>query len=72
MTNIEKFREVFGFEVNISDNFCNWLSCSTCPFNNDIIFGNCFKKANAWWESEYSPTTRQDSPENLESKEGRS
>ena len=73
MTNQEKFAEVFGFGLNYTDNFCNWLMCSTCPFkiDSDALPKDeyCMDKANAWWESEYSPRTRQDSPENLESKE---
>ena len=63
MTNAEKFKEVFGFELNtlyeIQDDdsdydemtFCNQLQCENCPF---IHTKACvYNQSHTWWQSEY-------------------
>lgn len=55
MTNAEKYREVFGIEVDIE--LCPARSCSECPIGVDHE-GLCVSKENNWWLKEYKHSTQ--------------
>lgn len=57
MDNAEKFKEVFGFEVDRIYSICNMLDCARCPFQSKNQNGEekeqCSKKADRFWFDDY-------------------
>lgn len=57
MDNAEKFKEVFGFEVDGIYSICNMLDCARCPFHSKNQNGEekeqCVKKADDFWLDDY-------------------
>lgn len=53
MKNIEKFKEVFGFEPKVDD--CLSDKCSICPLKKRGLDFACYVKNRIdWWYSEYN------------------
>ena len=52
MTNAEKFKMVFGGELDFASGLCDISTCDTCVFSNDNA-KVCREKAAKFWSEEY-------------------
>ena len=50
MTNAEKFKEVFGFDIDYSHGICTVEICGKCPYYGQ---DECMGEANKFWDNEY-------------------
>lgn len=59
MTNAEKFKEVFGFDLAYEHGLCNMESCDICPFAKSVA-GECSSKAYKFWNEKYEESDNND------------